>query len=263
MGKLIRKFWWVIFLVPLLLVGAFVVWASTPLGPMPEALAALQSDAQVQVRAGDLLVFQPTGQTPTTGVIFYPGGRVDYRSYAPDARAMAAQGYLVVIPKMPLNMAFFDSSRADDVMQAFPEVKRWAVGGHSLGGAMAAHYAAVRLSAHRADANTAAQPLIPDPLAGLFLWAAYPAEKDDLSSYPLSVVVVYGTRDGVATPEEVLGGKPLLPAAAEWAPVEGGNHAQFGWYGDQPGDNPAQISRQQQTDQAVQATLEMLKKLNP
>ncbi len=261
MGRLIRRFWWVILLIPLLLTGGFVTWASTPLRPMPEAIAALQSDEQVQVEAGDWLVFRPTGNAPVVGVILYPGGRVDPRAYAPPARAIAAQGYLVVIPRMPLNLAVFASSKADQVIKAFPDIKRWAVGGHSLGGAMAAHYAVVRLSAYRAEGETSGGGMIPDPLAGLFLWGAFPAEKDDLSSYPLSVVVVYGELDGLATSDEVRAGLPRLPAAADVKPVTGGNHAQFGWYGAQPGDNPAQVSRQDQMEQTVQATTAMLAKL--
>ena len=69
------------------MVAAFTAWAYTPLGPMPEAIAALQSDAAVQVATSPWLTFTPTAAPPTTGFIFYPGGRVDARSYAPHARA--------------------------------------------------------------------------------------------------------------------------------------------------------------------------------
>ena len=71
----------------LLAMAGFLVWAYTPLGPMPEALAALESDAAVQVATEPWYTFQPTGDSRSTGLIFYPGGRVDPRSYAPPARA--------------------------------------------------------------------------------------------------------------------------------------------------------------------------------
>jgi len=94
-----------ILLVLVIATAGFLVWANTPLGPMPEALDALQSDSQVQVTEDGWIVFQPSGTQPDSGLILYPGGRVDPRAYAPIARAIAEQGYLVVIVPMPLNLA--------------------------------------------------------------------------------------------------------------------------------------------------------------
>ena len=121
-----------------LAVVGFVIWGSTPLRPMPESAIALESDAQVSVDASRWIVFTPAAGQPDTGLVFYPGGRVDPRAYAPAARAIAARGYLVVIVPMPLNLAVFGSNRAAQVISAFPEIGHWAVGGPSLGGAMAA-----------------------------------------------------------------------------------------------------------------------------
>jgi len=192
-------------------------------------------------------VFRPVVQQPSAGLVFYPGGRVDYRAYAPAAQAIAAQGYLVVIPSMPLNLAVLAAGRAGEVIPAFPEVQHWAVGGHSLGGAMAANYA------HKQS----------DKVQGLVLWAAYPAGGDDLSSYKLQVVSIFGTRDGLATGAKIKASRPLLPAGTRWVAVEGGNHGQFGWYGAQPGDQEATISREEQQAQVVAATVELLRALAP
>lgn len=134
---------------------------------MPGALAALQSDDQVKVDTDSWLAFLPTEGSKATGFIFYPGGRVDPRSYAPAARAIAAAGYPAIIVPMPLNLAVFGAGKADEVKQAFPEVTRWAIGGHSLGGAMAANYAGSN----------------PDGVDGLVLWAAWTI---NLSPIPVS-----------------------------------------------------------------------------
>lgn len=103
----------------LLLTGAlagFVIWAKMPAGPMPEALSALQINPDVAVSSGEWLVFSPANTTqPSTGLIIYPGGRVDYRAYAPTAHQIAAQGYLVVIARMPLNLAVFNPNVADRI----------------------------------------------------------------------------------------------------------------------------------------------------
>jgi hypothetical protein len=139
-----RRIWLWVLLIPLiaLAIGAlgFTIWAYTPPDPMPEALAALQSDELVQVSEDPWLTFTPVGEPPTCGFIFYPGGRVDPRSYAPAARAIAEAGFTTVITPMPFNLAVFAPDRADDVQAAHPEVGKWAIGGHSLGGAMAANY---------------------------------------------------------------------------------------------------------------------------
>jgi pimeloyl-ACP methyl ester carboxylesterase len=244
MTKIGRR-WWVLPAILLVLAVAFLLWAGGAAPPMPEALAALHSDADVQVETAPWLSFRPADQEPTFGLILYPGGRVDPRAYAPAARALAEAGHRVVIVPMPLNLAFFASNRAAEVMAAFPEVEGWAIGGHSLGGAMAASYAR----------NNAAL------VKGLVLWAAYPAGNADLSGSQLATVSIYGTRDGLATPEEIHASHPLLPADTRWVAIEGGNHAQFGWYGAQPGDEEATISREDQQAQVVAATLQLLRQV--
>ena len=230
--------------IPVIAVSGFVVWANDALQPMPEALAALQSDAQVEVsQINGWYVFTPTAAKPTTGLIFYPGGKVDARAYAPQMHAIAAQGYLTVITPMPLNLAVFGINKADDVVKAYPDIQHWAIGGHSLGGAMAAQYI-----------STSTQ------VQGLAFWASYPAV--DLSQAPIKVVSIYGTNDGAANPNTVLASAKSLPAATSFVAIQGGNHSGFGWYGLQPGDNPATASREDQNTQTVQATVDMLASLS-
>lgn len=239
--KQTRRRWWWLWLLPLAAVLAFAAWGTFVPPPQPEALAALEMDALVTVETSPWLVFRPT-QTAFTGFIFYPGARVDPRAYAPAAHALAAEGYLVVIPSMPLHLAVLGANRADDIIAAFPEIDVWDIGGHSLGGAMAAHYAHDH----------------PDAVEGLVLWAAYPAAQDDLSRSDLAVISIYGTRDGLATGDKIEASRSLLPADTQWVAIEGGNHAQFGWYSPQAGDNPATISQREQQRQVIAATRDFL-----
>jgi len=233
------------------LIGAislgFIIWGSTPAHPMPEAISALKSSDAVTVQTGKWLVFEPAGSTPATlGYIFYPGGRVDYRAYAPLAEAMAEEGFLVVIPRMPLNLAVFGIDKAADVMAAYPEINHWVMGGHSLGGSMAANY----VYEH------------PDQIDGLVFLASYPADSNNLSTYAGSVLSISGSLDGLATPVKIAHSIGLLPTNTEWVNIVGGNHAQFGWYGPQKGDNAAVISREEQQTAVIQDTLEFLKKVD-
>ena len=241
----IMKFWWILLVIPALFLLGFVIWAETPLGPMPQALAAMQSDSTVTFEENQWYVYQPTDVTPDTGLIIYPGGRVDPRSYAPLARDIARRGFLTVIVPMPLNLAVFAPGSARQVIDAYPQIENWAIAGHSLGGAMGAKFAFDN----------------PELLDGMALWASYPASNNDLSTTDLDVSSIYGTLDSVADPEKLAYSKALLPADTQWVPIEGGNHAQFGWYGPQPGDSPATISREEQQAQTVLATEDMLNRM--
>jgi hypothetical protein len=233
-----RRLLWLVLAVPILALAGFVAWASLPAAPMPEALASLESDDEVRISAGERYTFEPVTQAPTSGLILYPGGRVDPRAYATIARGIAAEGNLVAIVPMPLNLAFFGAEKASEVIAAHPEIQHWLVGGHSLGGAFAAEYAA----SHS------------EMVDGLVLWAAYPAENTDLSRFDGIVFSIYGTSDGVATEDEVVSALRRLPAQTRWIPIDGGNHAQFGAYGMQSGDGEAGITRAEQQAQIVSAT---------
>jgi pimeloyl-ACP methyl ester carboxylesterase len=131
---------------------------------------------------------------------------------------------------MPLNLAVFGIEKVSEVIAAHKEVQHWVIGGHSLGGSMAAH----SLFQH------------PDRFAGLVLLASYPASSDDLGSYAGQVLSLSGSLDGLATPDKMEASKALLPANARFLQLQGGNHAYFGWYGNQSGDNAATISREEQ-----------------
>lgn len=243
-----RKLWLGILLGVIIIFGlgviGFLGWAGNSRPPTLDALTSLESDDLVRVETEPWIVFTPQNQDPTAGFIFYPGGLVEAEAYAPIVREIAENGYLAVITPMPLNLAVLDSNAAADVIAAYPEIEVWVIGGHSLGGSMAASFA---------DQNSS--------IAGLALWASYPAESNDLSDQSIAVTSIYGTLDGVATPEKVLAAKPLLPPNTTWVPIEGGNHAQFGSYGPQDGDNPATISQEEQQIQVIQATVALLSKL--
>ena len=231
----------------LLLTAGFIVWASSAASPTANALESLNSTENTNFQTVDgWLVFTPRNTHATAGLVFYPGGRVDARAYAPFAQAISDEGYTVVIVPMPLNLAFFGINRAGAVMDAFPDIDHWAVGGHSLGGAMAAEFAA----------NNA------DSLDGLTLWASYPGQNNDLSNAPLAVLSIYASNDGLATPEVILDSQNRLPPNTAFVEIIGGNHAGFGWYGDQAGDGVLEISQLEQQNQVVQAVNNFLEGLS-
>lgn len=235
-------------LIALIVIGmaGFTFWASDAAQPEEIALESLSSAQEVQFSSlNQWLVFSPTESQATTGLVFYPGARVDPRAYAPAAQAIASGGVTVVIVPMPLNMAIFGINRAEDVLEAFPDIQTWAIGGHSLGGAMAAEFA----QSH------------PDQISGLVLWAAYPGEGNDLSQSELAVVSISASEDGLATPDKINASRELLPESTRFVEIEGGNHAGFGRYGAQSGDGEATLSPTEQQIQIVNATLTFLNSL--
>ncbi len=226
----------------LLVVGGAIYVAPQPL--LPEAVVALAStDAVGFADEGDWLAFTPTdtsGTGGTTGFIFYPGAKVPAAGYAPAAQAIATAGYPTYIAEMPLDLAVLDGNAAADIQAAHPEVTTWVIGGHSLGGVMAAGYAAD----HQ------------DTVDGLALWASYPS--GDISGADLVATSIYGTLDAGAERMASTETKAKLPASTTFVPIEGGNHEQMGWYTGQPNDPPATISRAEQQAQVVAATLDVL-----
>jgi len=227
----------------IILSGAgFILWAEITPQPGLDAVQALQSSGAVRVSVNGSLQFQPKGDDINTGFILYPGGRVRAESYAVLCHRIASEGYLVVVPRMPLHLAVFDINAAEGLMREHPDIDHWVIGGHSLGGAMAAAFAERQ----------------PASVEGLILWAAFPGDNTDLRESGLEVLSIYGTRDGLATPEEITGAAEQLPEDTRWVEIQGGNHAGFGSYGRQRGDLSATISLESQQKIIVRATSEFL-----
>ncbi len=204
-----------------------------------QALAAMASQENVTVsRSHEAIIFQP--RDIKAGLIFYPGAKVDSAAYAPLMQALAEQGVLCIVPEMPYHLAIFEKDAADRYQALYPEVVRWAVGGHSLGGAMAADYVADHAEEYDA----------------LVLLAAYSTKE--LPEQGLSVVSVVGTEDGVLNWEKYETYQANLPQTATMTVLEGGNHAQFADYGKQNGDGEATLSAQEQVTMTVEAILPTL-----
>jgi hypothetical protein len=230
-----------IFLAFLLLVFAgFMLWAQNARPAQAQALKAMQGSSSVRVDEDAWITFTPRNTTPTAGLIFYPGGKVEPQAYAPLLLALADSNFLVVDVPMPLNLAVLGIGRAAEVLAAYPDIQTWVIGGHSLGGAMAANYAFNH----------------PDQIDGLFLWGSYPAENNSLADYDLAVISIYGSEDGGA--EDIAASATRLPASTTWVRIEGGNHAQFGDYGEQEGDGQASISEEAQWNLILEAMLTYL-----
>jgi hypothetical protein len=226
-----RRRWWIRVPLILLSVGAIAVIAwLKPFTAVEPALAAMQSDAKVSVAEYPTqIVLTPAGTPSATAVFFQPGARVDARAYAAILRPLAEAGHVVVIPKQPIGIAFLAMSAFESAQSAYPAVSGWVIGGHSLGGTVAA----IDAEAHDGDATS--------PALGLLLYASYPA-SDMSTSLTAAVLSISGSEDGLATPAKIDAAKPDLPKDTTYTVIDGAVHAFFGDYGPQPGDGTPTIT---------------------
>ncbi len=232
--------------VMVLAVAAFLVYAGDYYHDADTDHENLVSTTQLPVHRGASYVAfgDPTSKA---GLVFYPGAKVEYTAYAPLMRDLAERGYLAVVVEMPFNFAFFNVNAADEVRAAYPQVSSWWVGGHSLGGSMAAQYAA-----DHADDGA---------LAGLVLLGAYAAS--DLSATDLGALVVYGSEDRVLNRDKLADSEALMPKGALTVEIPGGNHTGFGAYGPQSGDGTASIDPAEQQEQTADAVDAYIARRNP
>jgi dienelactone hydrolase len=225
----------------IVLIAAGGFWYLQPQPLLPEAQESLgaKPDTAFQ-KLGDNYEWMPPSMHYSVGLVVYPGAKVLPAAYGPLAQRIAAHGYLVVVVSMPANLAILDIDAAKRVIAEHPEVTRWAIAGHSLGGAMAAQFIAGN----------------PGVMRGLALWAAYSGA--DISASGVACTSIYGTLDAGLDAITSADARAKLPPDCVFVPITGGNHEQMGWYTGQPNDPPATISRDAQQTQVATATLAML-----
>lgn len=214
-----------ILILALLLGSAIYVSDYYPAGETALAAMAGTDTVTVQQREG-MVVFSP--KETDTGFVFYPGGKVEAAAYAPLMLALAEQNVLCILVEMPFRLAVLDIHAAADIPEQFPEIRSWYIGGHSLGGSMAASF----VSGHT------------ESYEGLVLLAAY--STADLTGSGLKILSLYGSEDGILNPEKYEKYRSNLPETTVETLLEGGNHGGFGDYGHQNGDGQPAISPEEQ-----------------
>lgn len=229
-----KRLWMIPVLAVIALCAAFFIYTEVYCHADETARAALRSDETVTVtQTGYGWLFD--GPSEEDALIFYPGGKVEETAYAPLLRRLAGQGMDVCLVKMPFRLAVFGMNKADDVMKQH-HYAHWYIGGHSLGGVMAADYA----SAHRSQ------------FSGVILLAAYPSKPMDPGT---RAITIYGSEDGVLNRAKLVEAKQYLPEDNVTCVIDGGNHAQFGNYGKQAGDGKAAVSAEEQQRSTVEYIL--------
>jgi len=232
----------------ILIIGVLgmLVWSKTGTYPAREvAISALESTSKVTVTQDKWITFTPV-RMGETGLVFYPGGLVEPTAYAPILQKIAEEGVLVIIVPMPLNLAIFNPGAANAVVETYPQISRWILAGHSLGGATAGIFA---------ENN-------PTKIDGIAFWDSYPPNTADLSNNDISVLSIFGTTNNFPNTENFDDKRGLLPDDTIFVAIEGANHAQFGDYGPQKGDVVASISLAEQHERVAEIMLDFIRSLS-
>jgi hypothetical protein len=204
-------------------------WLGNPYTPNEIAMQALISDDEIEVTISEYISFTPKNLKVERGFIFYPGAKIKPECYAPLAREISKAGYKVIIADMAFNMPIFSINAAKNIMNDFNNINKWTVGGHSLGGVVAARFACNN-----------------NKVESVVLLASYPSNYD-LKYLGKKVLSIWGSSDGILNFEKAYKAKEeLLPPSTVVVEIEGGNHSQFGNYGTQDGDEEAIISSEEQ-----------------
>ena len=223
-------------LVLILSFSIFFIWSQNTF----EAIDASQIEIEEVIKSEDgWYIYR--AENADKGLILYPGAKVEPEAYAYLAQELSKQNITVAIPSVRLNLSILDVSKADEIIEKDDSLE-WYVSGHSMGGAAAAMYADQHL----------------DSINGLILLGAYAASNDYLSESNLPVLSISGSEDGLSTPEKINENSSNLPKTTDFIEIPGGNHAYFGVYGSQSGDNEAQITVSEQQEIIVALIVDWL-----
>lgn len=217
-----------VLLIVAILIGACAGYLGDYYRADADAVAAFAPENAVAstTLSDGIIVWEP--EDAAAGLIFYPGGKVEHTAYIPLMEACASRGILCVLVEMPFRLAVLDVDAAEGIQEKFPEMDSWYIGGHSLGGSMAASYLSERTEDYE----------------GLILLGSY--STADLSGSGLEVLSVYGSEDRVMNWEKYEANRSNLPEDFTETVIDGGCHAYFGMYGAQDGDGTPAITNEEQ-----------------
>lgn len=173
-------------------------------------------------------------------LVFYQGAKVECKAYAPLMLKLSEEGYDCFLADIPFNVAIFGTNIADKFIDNY-DYETWIISGHSMGGLVASTYA----NNHK------------DTIDDIVLLASYPSSKIDDD---ISLCSIYGTQDGCLDLKNYENNKTNWPKLNSEKIIEGGNHSGYANYGEQDGDNKANISNDEQQNITVKYINEFLNK---
>ncbi|AZQ44463.1 alpha/beta fold hydrolase [Nonlabens ponticola] len=207
--------------------------------------ADVHSDTKVVsvTRSSNFDLFEPNENSKGT-IFFFPGALVDPAAYAPICRELSLNNYKTYLIHMPWRMASLGYQSILEDSLIVKEENNILIG-HSQGAKMAAQFTQEH----------------PELINGLVLLGTTHPRDYALTANDVQVLKIYGGNDQVAPVDKVLLNKVNLPEHTIYEEIDGGNHSQFGHYGQQIGDGSASISREKQQEKTINHILQFLENL--
>jgi hypothetical protein len=221
-----------IFIVLLFGLSIYASTAYTALEEMTDQIELLDTDS-VEIYE-DYNEISYTVENPKKNIIFIPGGLVTPDSYSYLAISLALEGYNVTIVKSVFYLAILSPNRAVQFIDS--ELDNVIIG-HSLGGVVASMVASKE-----------------EAISSVILLGSYPIR--DISSK--DTLFIEAEFDLGMDPEAFDESLQYVNDQNTIISIDGGNHAQFGWYGPQKGDGEAIISTIVQQDLVIQYILDFI-----
>ena len=233
--KTVKRIWFLIAI-------SFTIWLVYSYQSKGVSDSLLKSDAKISVKDNEnYFLFEPKQKFDKI-FIFYPGAMVDPKAYVPLCRKISENGIKVYLIKMPWRLASKGYEIPKQLKLFADKTKTYILAGHSQGGKMAAQF-------------VQENPTLIDKL--ILVGTTHPRDIS-LAGSTIPILKIYGSDDGVADEKTIFQNKSKLPATAKFVKIEGANHAQFGYYGFQFGDNSARISREKQQDETLKCILDFV-----
>jgi hypothetical protein len=227
--KIIKRVWFTIAIL-------FTIWLfySYQAKNVPDSY--LETSAEISVKdSDDYFLFEPKQKFDKV-FIFFPGAMVDPKAYVPLCRKISENGIKVYLVKMPWRLASKGYEIPKQLDLFADKTKTYILSGHSQGGKMAAQF----------------QKLI-------LIGTTHPRDIS-LAESKIPIMKIYGSEDGIADEKTIFKNKAKLPPNTKFIKIEGANHAQFGYYGFQLGDDSATISREKQQEETLRHILNFISK---
>ena len=216
----------------MLLIGGIIIYLNIYYKASKSSYEYLKSSNDVKVvKIDDGYFFD--GPSEEKAIIFYPGAKVESEAYAKLMYNIALNGYDCFLLNMLFRIAFLGSNKASNIMNKY-EYDNYYLAGHSMGGVVAANYV---------YKNS-------DNVKGLLLLASYSTKKIDDE---IKMISIYGDKDGVLNMNSYKNSFKYNSKQFKEVIIPGGNHANFGDYGFQKGDNESDISMDEQIAYVVHA----------
>ncbi len=217
-----KKLLGIVIIVILAIYASLIVYTMSSYHPEPQMYDYIVEDSLTRTENSNAITYETSNYKKN--IILVPGGKVMPEAYEYLAYSIALEGYKVSIVKTPFQLAILSPYQANRLYEDGIEN---IIMGHSLGGVVAS------LNAGKLSYDK------------IILMGSYPIADTGSSN----TLILVGSEEKLLENEKFY--ENTVSSFVEVQEVDGGNHAYFGFYGEQKGDGVASKSNKDIQDIVV------------